>query len=88
LIKLAILAATTRLRVDPWNETTGYMHCIALHHWHPSFGIAFPLFLQLVQTELHEGHIYNPDIYGFENPFDLQEGPPLDQPASPFKDAL
>jgi hypothetical protein len=88
LINLAVLAATTRLWVDPWNETTGYVHLIALHHLHPSFGIAFPLFLQLFQTERHKGHFHNADIYGVKNPFELQVGPPSDQPASPFEDAL
>jgi hypothetical protein len=88
LINLAVLAATTYLRVDPWNKTTGYVHFIALHHWHPSFGIAFPLFLQSVQTELHKGHFHNADIYGVKNPFDLQVGPNSDQPASPFEDNL
>jgi hypothetical protein len=44
LIILAILAAATRLQVDPWNKTTGYIHFIALHHWHPSFGPEFPAF--------------------------------------------
>ena len=38
LINLAVLAAATRLRIDPWNETTGYIQFIALHHLHPSFG--------------------------------------------------
>jgi hypothetical protein len=88
LINLAVLAATTRLCVEPWNKTTGYLQFIALHHWHPSFSIASPLFLQLVQTELHEGCFHNVDLYGVENPFDLQDRPPSAQPASPFKDAL
>jgi hypothetical protein len=55
LINLAVLAATTRLRIDPWNETTGYIQFIALHHWHPSFEIVFPDFLRLVHTELRKG---------------------------------
>jgi hypothetical protein len=54
LINLAVLAASTRLRVDPWNGTTGYIQFIALHHWHPSFGVEFPLFLRLVLAELQE----------------------------------
>jgi hypothetical protein len=83
LINLAVLAATTRLRVDPWSETTGYVQFIALHHWHPSFGIEFPLFLQLVHTELHEGRLHNTDLYGFVNPFELQTGPPAAQPPAP-----
>jgi hypothetical protein len=45
LIQLAVLAAMTCLRIDPWNEMTGYVHFIALHHWHPSFSIVFPDFL-------------------------------------------
>jgi hypothetical protein len=59
LINLAVLAAATRLRVDPWSNTTGYIHFIALHHWHPSFGIEFPAFLSLVNTELQEHRLHN-----------------------------
>jgi hypothetical protein len=54
LINLAVLTATTRLRVDPWCDNTGYIQFIALNHWHPSFGIEFPAFLRLVYTELRE----------------------------------
>jgi hypothetical protein len=45
LINLAVLAAATRLCSDPWRETTGYLHFIALNHWHPSFGLEFRQFL-------------------------------------------
>jgi hypothetical protein len=54
LINLAVLAASTRLRVDPWHGTTGYIQFISLHHWHPSFGIEFAAFLTLVLTELQD----------------------------------
>jgi hypothetical protein len=84
LINLAVLAATTKLRIDPWNETTGYIQFIALHHWHPSFGIDFPTFLLLVHTELNENRLQTSTID--QNPFDLQVGPPSDQPASPFEE--
>jgi hypothetical protein len=70
LINLAVLAAATRLRVDPWRTTEGYIQFIALHHWHPSFGLAFPSFLQLVQTELQDSRLHtDPD----GNPFDIQQ---------------
>lgn len=86
LINLAVLAATTRLRIDPWNETTGYIQFIALHHWHPSFGIVFPDFLRLVHTELQEGRLsHRTDYADFANPFNIQVGPPAEQPASPFE---
>jgi hypothetical protein len=71
LINLAVLTAATRLRVDPWNETQGYQQFIALHHWHPSFGLAFPSFLRLVQIELSEPRLHSPSS---DNPFDIQEG--------------
>jgi hypothetical protein len=74
LINLAVLSTATRLRVDPWNETTGYIQFVALHHWHPSFGIAFPAFLQLVHTELREGTLHQ-DIQD-NNPFNLHEASP------------
>jgi hypothetical protein len=86
LINLAVLAATTRLRIDPWNETTGYIQFIALHHWHPSFGIVFPDFLRLIHTELRERRLHQTDIFGDQNPFDINIGPPTDQPNSPFEE--
>jgi hypothetical protein len=87
LINLAVLAAATRLRIDPWHETTGYVQFIALHHWHPSFGIVFPDFLRLVHTELRNGNLHNREAYvDPSNPFDIQVGPPSTQPNSPFDD--
>jgi hypothetical protein len=83
LIHLAVLAAATRLRIDPWNDTTGYIQFITLHHWHPSFGIGFLDFLQLVHTELQEGRLHQDQS---NNPFDLLVGPPSEQPNSPFED--
>jgi hypothetical protein len=85
LINLAVLAAATRLRIDPWNRTTGYVQFIALHHWHPSFGILFADFHQLVQTELVEGTLFQADVTHV-NPFNLQVAPPEDQPNSPFEE--
>jgi hypothetical protein len=32
LFNLAVLAVATRLQVDPWNKTRGYVHFIALYH--------------------------------------------------------
>jgi hypothetical protein len=75
LINLAVLSTSTRLRIDPWNETTGYVQFIALHHWHPSFGIPFPSFLELVHTELRDGTLHQADLAN-ENLFDHQEAPP------------
>jgi hypothetical protein len=72
LINLAVLTTATKLRVDPWCETSGYIQFIALNHWHPSFGIPFVAFLQLVHTELREGLLHQPD-HG-ANPFDIQIG--------------
>jgi hypothetical protein len=73
LINLAVLTAATRLRSDPWRETTVYIHFIALNHWHPSFGLEFRQFLQLVHIELCDGTLHHADTDNF-NPFDIQEG--------------
>jgi hypothetical protein len=81
LINLAVLAAATRLRVDQWNETQGYIQFIALHYWHPSFGIDFPSFLHLVHTELRDSVIQTED--SGSNPFDIQVGPNLDPSDTP-----
>jgi hypothetical protein len=70
LINLAILAAATCLCVDPWCTTEGYIQFIALHHWHLSFGLAFPSFLQLVQTELQEARLHSEHDH---NPFNIQQ---------------
>jgi hypothetical protein len=87
LINLAVLAAATRLRIDPWNETTGYIQFIALHHWHPSFGIVFPDFLRLVHTELREGILHHREAsVDPSNPLNIQVGPPSNQPASPSEE--
>jgi hypothetical protein len=75
LINLAILAATTRLRVDPWNQTSGYIQLIACHYWHPSFGLDFSAFLLLVEVELEEGRLHNQDLQD-TNPFHIQSGSP------------
>jgi hypothetical protein len=84
LINLAVLATATRLRIDPWRHTTGYVQFLALHHWHPSFGVAFPTFLQLVHTELRDGLLQQADLDA--NPLDIQVGPPSDLPSNPFAD--
>jgi hypothetical protein len=76
LINLAVLTAATRLRIDPWNGTTGYIQFVALNHWHPSFGIDFPAFLSLVHTELLEARLHGHTSDG--NPYQINIGPPSD----------
>jgi hypothetical protein len=70
LINLTVLVAATCLHVDPWPTIHKDISNSLCYIWHPSFGLAFPSFLQLVQTELQEACLHL-DHDG--NPFDIQQ---------------